>query len=114
MTIVALFLTSSAFANVINSQYADSFNKAISSNIAKECGEMEDLTLTSAIETEDHVDQGITDTNYALELTGKQLYDQNIYDTYKISVKASYLDGYDHRTQEDGSYLIDSIECKMQ
>jgi hypothetical protein len=114
MTIAVLFLTTSAFANVIDSQYEESFNKLIANKISNKCGSMKELTLISVIETEDEVDQGITDVYYSLKLTGEQLYDQNIYDVYNISIEASYTDGYDRSTGESGSYSIESINCIMQ
>ncbi|MDD0852850.1 hypothetical protein HBN50_07075 [Halobacteriovorax sp. GB3] len=113
MMTLALLISTSAFATVKNSSYAALHNKALVEAITNECNEMKDLTIVTTKEEIDQVDQGITDYYYTTVLTGKQRYDQNIFDKYTITVESSYLDGYDRSTGESGTYFVNSVKCSM-
>lgn len=113
MLVAALVMVSSAFGQIINSEFDVRLNNVVSQEVTNECNEMIDLTLVDSVVEEDRVDQGIVDYKYTMTLSGKQIYDQNIYDEYKIVVEAEYLDGYDHATGEYGTYIVNSVKCDM-
>ncbi|WP_372656114.1 hypothetical protein [Halobacteriovorax sp.] len=115
MTVLLLTLLSgSAIAKITNSDYKPRMEKAIIEAIINECNVMEDLTLVNSVEEIDEVDQGMEDVLYTSTFTGQQVYDQNFYDTYDITVKTWYYDMYDHSSKEWGDYLVKSVECKMR
>lgn len=51
--------------------------------------------------------------NLSTILTGKQRMDQNIYDTFTISVESLYSDMYDHTNKDWGVYSVESVKCEM-
>ncbi|EQC50994.1 hypothetical protein [Bacteriovorax sp. DB6_IX] len=111
--LLGLLVTTGVNAEIINSNYEVRLNNAIENAITNECNQMLDLTILSSKIVEDRIDQGITDLKITTTLSGKQRYDQNIFDQYEIVVESEYADAYDHATGEYGWYDIKSVECKM-
>ena len=111
--LLGLLLVTSVNAEVLNSDYDVRLNNVIEESITAECNQMDDLTITSSKIVEDNIDQGITDLKISTTLTGKQRYDQNIFDHYEIIVESEYADMYDHSTGEYGWYYVKSVNCKM-
>ena len=108
-----LLISNSAFGGIANSNYESTMNNLIEDAITKECGRMKDLTLVTSVVVEDPIDQGVTDLIYTTTLSGEQLYDQNIYDEYEITVVTDYYDLYDHEAREYGSFNVKSVNCNM-
>ncbi|OIQ19021.1 MAG: hypothetical protein BM556_06975 [Bacteriovorax sp. MedPE-SWde] len=111
--VMALVMVNCAFGQIINSDYESRLNTAITEAVTSECNQMIDLTLLSSKVEEDNIDQGITDYKYTSVLSGKQIYDQNIYDEYRIVVESEYYDGYDHATGEYGAYYVKNVKCDI-
>lgn len=118
MKFAALFLTlvtsQLSFAALTNSSYELRHQDLIQNAIEKNCGHMRDLSVVESKEEIIRVDQGITDVNYVTVLTGQQRMDQNIFDTYTITVTSEYADMYDHASKEWGAYFVSSVKCIMQ
>lgn len=111
--VLALVMVNCAFGQIINSDYDLRLDTAITKAVTKNCNEMLELTVIDSKVEEDRIDQGIIDYKYTTILSGKQIYDQNIYDEYKIVVESEYYDGYDHATGDYGSYVVKSVECNI-
>lgn len=107
-------LSQTTFASIINSNYEVRMNDTIETAIVNNCNQMLELTLIKTEKRVEEIDQGIIDIYYTSTFTGKQVYDQNIYDVYDITVETSYDNSYDHQAQESGYYHVDSVECKMR
>lgn len=103
-----------SYAALANSTFELRHQNLIETAIETNCGTMRDLTVVESKEEIIRVDQGITDVNYVTVLTGKQRMDQNIFDTYTITVTSEYADMYDHSTKEWGAYFVSSVKCIMQ
>lgn len=114
--LVLLTLTSSvsSFAALTGSTYELRHQDIIEKAILKECGNMRNLTVLSTIEKVIRVDQGIHDVKYETVLSGEQRMDQNIFDTYKITVNSDYADMYDHSAKEWGAYSVSAVNCVME
>lgn len=110
--IIAL-MTLTASAAIKNSNFEARHENEIIESITNKCNWMKNLTVTSTKSEEVKVDQGITDVKYTTTLTGKQIYDQNIYDHYEITVVSWLSDDYDHQSQEYGWYNVESVECEL-
>lgn len=114
LLILALTMTSTAFAAIPNSKYEDRHQVAIEKAISKNCGNFRDLVQVGSTEEVIMIDNGIRDIKYKTILTGLQRLDQNIFDSYTISVESNYADMYDHEAREWGAYSVDSVFCQMQ
>lgn len=112
--LLALATSQVSFAALTNSSYELRHQDLLEKAIEKNCGTMRDLTVVESKEEIIRVDQGITDVNYVTVLTGKQRMDQNIFDTYTITVTSEYADMYDHSSKEWGAYFVSSVKCIMQ
>lgn len=110
----ALALSQVSFAALSNSTYELRHQDLIENAIEKNCGHMRDLAVVESKEEIIRVDQGITDVKYVTVLTGQQRMDQNIFDTYTITVSSDFADMYDHSSKEWGAYFVSSVKCIMQ
>ncbi|POB13426.1 MULTISPECIES: hypothetical protein [Pseudomonadati] len=111
--ILVALMTLSASASIINSTFEARHNDKIVDAIINECNVMKDLTLVATKKEKVVVDQGIVDYKFVSTFTGKQRYDQNMFDHYEITVESWLFDGYDHNTKEANWYYVDSVECEM-
>ena len=111
---LASIITLSVSAKIQHAELETRHADLVEKSLTKACGNFRNLEVLS-VETEIiRVDQGITDRNYKITLTGEQRMDQNIFDTYVISVESSYYDMYDHENKDWGAYSVKSVKCEMQ
>lgn len=114
LVLLSSFVALSATAKLQNANYEDRHAKLIEERIVSDCGYMRDLELVNFNVKTIRVDQGITDREYKTVLSGKQRMDQNIFDTYDITVESTYSDMYDHVNKDWGVYSVESVKCVMQ
>ncbi len=119
MKSLILFFTAlmsfSSLATIQNSQLELRHQNLIEKSIMDHCqlsnGSIVEInTKTTAIK----VDNGITDFKFETLLEVHQRVDQNLFDVYKVTVKSSYASGYDHSSQNWGTYLVDEISNCVQ
>lgn len=111
ITLALIGLTTQAA--IINSNFEARHNNKIVDAIGDSCNVMSELTLVSTKKETVRIDQGITDYKFTSVFTGKQRYDQNMFDHYEITVESWLNDGYDHQTGEANWYYVESVKCKM-
>jgi len=114
--VFALTLISSnlTFASIANSSLEKKHQDVIEKAIEKNCGFFRDLTEVRSEATVIRVDQGIIDVKYSTVFTGLQRMDQNIFDTYIITVESDYADTYDHASKDWGIYSASNVTCTME
>lgn len=112
---LTIFTSSLSFAGIGDSQYEARHITVIEKAIARECGRMKELTQVSSKSVTRKIDQGITDIDYTTVLTGLRTIDQSQpADSYKIIVKSTLSDSYDHESRNWGSYYVSSVTCVME
>ena len=111
---LALILSQASFAAISASKFEARHNNVIETAVTENCGYFRDLTVVETKSESIRVDNGITDVKYTTVLTGVQRMDQNIFDTFEITVESEYADMYDHTTQNWGAYSVTSVSCKMK
>ena len=109
-----LILSQTSQAALINSVFEVRHSNSIESAIESSCGSFRDLTIVDSKQETINIDNGIKDIKYTTILTGLQRLDQNIFDSYKITVESTYSDMYDHQSQNWGFYSVDSVSCTME
>lgn len=114
LILLSLVFTQVSLAAINNSNYVARHQAIIEKEIQKRCGYMRNLTVISSTEEVIHIDQGITDVKFLTILKGEQKMDQNIFDTFTITVASEYADGYDHTAQDWGFYNVNSVKCEME
>lgn len=114
LMIIALVASQSSIAAIIDSQLDARHAAVVETTITESCGYFRDLTLVQVESEAIRVDNGITDYNYNLVLTGMKRLDQNIFDKYTITVESSYADMYDHASRDWGVYSAKVLKCEME
>lgn len=112
--IIALIASQSSFAAIIDSQLDARHAAVVETAITESCGYFRDLTLLQVESEAIRVDNGITDYNYNLVLSGLRRIDQNIFDKYIVTVESSYADMYDHGSRNWGVYTAKVLKCEME
>ncbi|EPZ49455.1 hypothetical protein M902_0905 [Bacteriovorax sp. BAL6_X] len=111
--ILVALMTLSASASIINSTFEARHNDKIIDAIINNCNVMKDLTLVSTKKVKVVIDQGIVDYKFISTFTGKQRYDQNMFDHYEITIESWLYDGYDQETKKANWYNVESVKCEM-
>lgn len=114
LILASMFTVQLASAGILNSALEVRHQNLIEKAITENCGSMFNLTELAVTAERIRVDNGITDVKYVSVLTGEQVMDQNIVDTFTITVKSEYGDFYDHSTQNWGAYTVSSVSCVMK
>jgi hypothetical protein len=110
MILTSLLFSQMSLAQIAQSTLSPGHQKAIVEAVETRCAVAGSLTELSAIETERiHVDNGITDVRYLVQLSMMVRLDQNFFEERHISVRTLMSDMYDHQTQEWGSYSVESV-----
>ncbi|MCM2351848.1 MAG: hypothetical protein NDI69_17675 [Bacteriovoracaceae bacterium] len=109
-------LSLSAHADVRNSKLEKRHQNLIKKAVFAKCDIYRGFIYEFGTKiTPKKIDQGITDYEYETVLEANEEIDQGQYNTYKVTVKSSYSDGYNHPDQTWGSYSVDAIsECELQ
>lgn len=114
LILISFLFVQFAMAAIPGSSYELRHQNIIESALSKNCGNFRNLQQVSSHEVVIRIDQGIQDVKFITVLTGEQRYDQNLFDTYKITVESYLSDAYDHGSREWGIYSIDSVKCEME
>lgn len=110
-----MILSTESFASIINSDYEKRHQQVIESAIASECQIIvKNLTQILSKEEVIRVDNGVEDIHFTTVLKGLRKIDQGVFDNYKITVKSTYSDSYDHNSGDWGAYTVQSIKCEME
>lgn len=114
--VLTIILAIGAFATIATANtHADPRHQsALFTAIENQCGSFRNLEITSVVEEQIRVDNGIMDVEFVTTLAGEQRYEQNMFDSYIIVVKSSYADMYDHTTKNWGAYSVNSVTCVLK
>ena len=103
-------LTTQAQANTV---LTDVQKAVVNEAITQACGYMRNLTEVSTSVEVVKVDQ-FQDLYYTTVLTGERRLDQNLFDSYVVTVSSSLTAGYDHVNKTSGVFSVQNVNCVPQ
>lgn len=112
IAILLALITSPAFALIKGSDLEIRHQELIEKTVAKKCylnGALTQLTNESQV---DVIDQGVRDVYYTTTFETVERVDQVYYNKYLVTVKSVKWDQYDHKDQNWGNYMIESVHCE--
>lgn len=112
--IATLIATTTAQAKIAASNLDERHQQVIEQAIEKNCFNFRHLEQASVTEEIIQVDQGIQDRKYTSQFKATVRLDQQIFDTYNVTIVSMYWDGYDHSTRNWGSYSVESVSCVQE